>query len=63
MTDYLGFTKEELAKYEKEIMPMLRAMPKGEAGKYLKENKRVAMMMFAHIAMCKDETCDIISRD
>ena len=63
MKEYLGFTEEELLKYEREIMPKLSAMPKGEAGKYLKEHKEVARMMFAHIAMCKDQTMDILPRE
>lgn len=53
---YGRYTEKELLKYEKEILPMLRKMPKREAAEYLKEHIDVARMMFSHIEMCKDKT-------
>ena len=54
--NYGRYTEEQLIKYEKEIIPMLKQMPKREAAIYLKEHPEIAKMMFAHIAMCKDQT-------
>lgn len=52
---YGRYTEEELLKYEKEILPMLKKMAKWEAAEYLKTHPDVAKMMFSHLEMCKDK--------
>lgn len=60
MQTYHGYTEEELEKFNKEVMPKIYQMPKGEQGKYIKEHKEIARMLFASISTYKDQTCRMI---